>query len=104
MNEKQSVEKGRVKLTRIGHPVFDGLGDVHGDPGALGLGLNGAGIDVSLGGGALLIGPQQLHETDTHLYEEMEQNSMDLKHLETSSPPTFSSSFLIFFFISYTIK
>lgn len=63
---KKSVEKRRLKLTRIGHPVFDGLGDVHRNPGALGLRLNGAGIDVSLSGRALLIGPQQLHKTNMH--------------------------------------
>ncbi|TNN45478.1 hypothetical protein EYF80_044337 [Liparis tanakae] len=52
--------------TWIGHPVLDGLGDGHRDPGSLLPGLNGAGVDVPLGGDALLIGLQQLFNNNNN--------------------------------------
>lgn len=55
-----------LTLTWIGHPVLNGFGDLHGDPGSLRLRLYGAGVDVALGGGALFVWLQQLTQhTDT---------------------------------------
>lgn len=49
-----------LNLTWIWHPVLNGFGDLHRDPGSLRLQLNGAGINVTLSGDALFIWPQQL--------------------------------------------
>lgn len=60
-----------LNRTWIRHPVLNCLSDLHGDPGSLCLQWHGAGVDVTLSGGALFIWPQQLathtdqrHESD----------------------------------------
>lgn len=50
-----------LRLTWIRHPVLNGLSDFHRNPGSLGFGLEGARVDVTLSGSALLIRLQQLN-------------------------------------------
>lgn len=81
-----------LNLTWIWHPVLNGFGDLHRDPGSLRLQLNGAGINVTLSGDALFIWPQQL----TRHIHRLKTWQWWSWHTDTQSPVGIVSKYLAF--------